>query len=135
MEDFEWKDKFSVNVVVMDKHHKKLLEYLAELQKELQEGDATQKVGDTLNALVEYTDFHFAEEERLLRAINFPELATQVNQHAYFTNEVHEMNKQFKQGTLPTRSVLAFLWDWFVKHITNEDHKYGEVMKRGNPLS
>jgi hemerythrin len=134
MENFEWKDKFSVHVDLMDKHHKKLLGYLTELQNELQEGNVTQKVGETLNALAEYTDFHFAEEERLLRAIDYPELATQLNQHAYFTNEVHEMNKQFKLGTLPTRSVLNFLWDWFVKHVTQEDHKYGEVMKRGNPL-
>lgn len=130
MERFEWKEKFSVHIKVMDEHHKKLLGYFDELQKEVAAGDATSKVEETLLALIEYTDLHFIEEVRLLKALNYPELTVQINQHAYFTNEVNEMYEQFKLGTLPSQSVLAFLSNWFIDHIMQEDLKYGKVMKQ-----
>lgn len=133
MEGFEWKDKFSVHVDEMDDHHKKLLEYFNELQNVIGSGAAAGKVNDTLLALIEYSGFHFAEEERLMKSMNSPELAVQINQHAYFTNEVNEMYKQFNQGKLPSQSVLAFLHNWFINHIMQEDFKYGEKIKKENP--
>lgn len=132
MESFEWKDKFSVNVDEMDNHHKKLMGYFSELQSEIQSGKATQKVRAILNALTEYSKFHFVEEERLMRAMNHLELATQINQHAYFINEVKEMSRQLDLQALPSRSVLGFLRDWFINHIMCEDSKYGTLMKQGN---
>jgi|SRR6185369_1231938 len=134
MKIVEWKDKFSVHVDEMDRHHKKLLGYLAELQNEIASDDAAKKVGDTLNALIEYAGFHFSEEERLMRAMSYPGLTVQIGQHAYFTNEVNEMLKQYHQGTLPSRSVLAFLSDWFINHIMQEDYKYGEMIIHGKPI-
>jgi len=133
MENFEWKDKFSVHVDEMDSHHKKLLRYFAELQDEIHSGNVTRKVGDILNNLAEYSRFHFTEEERLMKTISHPGLATQINQHAYFINEVKEMTRQFNQELLPSRSVLGFMRDWFIDHIMHEDSKYGALMKQGKP--
>jgi len=130
----EWKDKFSVHVDEMDRHHKKLLGYFAELQDEIKSPDAIRKIEDTLIALIDYTDFHFTEEERLLKAMSYPRLAVHINQHDYFTNEVKEMYKQFKLGTLPSQSVLAFLSDWIINHILLEDFKYGEKMNQSKPI-
>lgn len=135
MASFEWKDKFSVHVDEMDDHHKKLLGYLTELQKEIQSGNSTRQAGNILIALGEYSRLHFTEEERLMRAIGHPELATQINQHAYFSNEVAEMARQLNLGTLPGRSLVAFLRDWFIIHIIQEDSKYGELIKQGEPLT
>jgi hemerythrin-like metal-binding protein len=133
MESFEWKEKFSVHVDEMDNHHKKLLGYFNELQTVIASGEAAGKVSDTLLALIEYSDFHFAEEESLLKSMNSPELAVQINQHAYFTKEVKEMRNQFDQGKLPSQSVVAFLRDWFINHIMQEDFKYGEEITKSNP--
>lgn len=129
MKSFEWKDKFSVNVDEMDKHHKKLLGYFNELQSEIQSGSATQKTEEILNALVKYASFHFIEEERLMRNMSHPGLAAQINHHAYFVNEVTEMTNQFKLGTLSGRSLSGFLGNWFIDHIMQEDSKYGQLIK------
>jgi len=130
MERIEWNDKFSVQVEDMDEHHKKLLGFFSELQNEIVLDNAPQKVEETLIALKEYSEFHFNEEVRLLKAMNYPDLAVQINQHTFFTNQVDEMYEQFKQGTLPNQSLLAFLRDWFINHIMQEDYKYGVMMKR-----
>jgi len=129
---FEWNEKFSVHIDEMDNHHKKLLGYFSALENKIRAGNATQKVGEILDALAEYANFHFTEEVRLMRVINYPELETHLIQHAYFTNEVNEMIGQFSRGTLPSQSVLAFLRDWFINHIMSEDFKYGVLIQRGN---
>jgi len=133
MESFEWKDKFSVNVDEMDKHHKKLLGYFNELQCAPQSGSATQKAEEILIDLVKYANFHFTEEESLMRNMSHPGLAAQINHHSYFVNEVTEMTKQFKTGTLSGRSLSEFLGNWFIDHIMHEDSKYGALMKQGKP--
>lgn len=129
MENFEWKDKFSVNVDEMDKHHKKLLEYFNELQYAHQSDSATQKTEEILNELVKYANFHFIEEELLMQKMGHAGLAVQINHHAYFVNAVTEMTKQFKIGTLSGRSLSEFLGNWFIDHIMQEDSKYGQLIK------
>jgi hemerythrin len=135
MGNLEWQERFSVHVQEMDRHHKKLLEYFAELEKEMQSSNAERQSGVILKALADYAEFHFAEEERLMRSMNYPELASHLNQHLYFTDQVREMFEQLQSGMLPPQSLLSFLKDWFVNHILMEDKKYGEMMKQGNPLS
>jgi len=135
MKSFEWKDKFSVHVDEMDKHHKKILGYFNELQVAIQSGSATHKTEEILNALVKYANFHFIEEERLMRNMSHPGLDTQINHHAYFVDEVTEMTIQFKLGVFSGRSMSGFLGNWFIDHIMQEDSKYGEMMKQGKALS
>jgi len=126
---FVWKDKFSVHVDAMDNHHKKLLAYLTELDDEIESLDASRKIGETLDGLTAYAAYHFIEEERLMTVLGHPGLESQRIQHAYFSNEVNEMIRQYAIGILPSRSVLAFLRDWFVNHILTEDFKYGELIR------
>lgn len=134
MKNIEWQDKFSVHVDEMDRHHKKLLGYLNEMQSVLASEDSAQKLKETILALIEYSEFHFTEEERLLKAIRFPGLEVQINQHSYFINEIREMRNQLTRGTLPGQSVIAFLRDWFTNHIMQEDIKYGNMLQQGKPL-
>lgn len=133
MGDFEWKDKFSVHVDEMDRHHKILLGYFTNLEAEINSADASRKIGEILDGLTGYAAYHFIEEERLMTVLGHPGLESQRMQHAYFSREVSEMGRQYALGILPSRSVLAFLKDWFVNHVLTEDFKYGELIRRGNP--
>jgi hemerythrin len=119
----------------MDRHHKKLLEYFAELEKEMQSGNAERQSGVILKALADYAEFHFVEEERLMRSINYSDLNSHLNQHAYFAEQIREMTEQAQIGVFPAQSLLSFLKDWFINHIMMEDKKYGEIMKQSSPLS
>jgi len=134
MESFIWKDKFSVHVDEMDRQHKRLLEYFTEIQEELMSGNMSQKAADLLDAVAEYFNFHFAEEERLMKSMNYPELTMQINLHAIFLDELDEVIRQFNLSAIPGRRVVALFRDWYVNHMIFEDHKYGVMIERGNPL-
>lgn len=132
---FEWKDRFSVNVDEMDKQHKRLLRYCIELQNELKSGATGQTLEDLLNNLIEYFNYHFAEEERLMKSMNYPELEMQHYLHAIFCTELEEVVRLFLRGDIPGRRVLALCSDWYINHMVFEDQKYGEMIKRGKPLA
>lgn len=134
MGTFAWQDKFSVNVAEMDKQHQRLLEYFSAVEAGISSGAPTQATGELLNTLIEYARFHFEEEERLMRAIQYADLESQLHAHNYFLNTLDEITAEFKAGTLPGRNVIATLRDWYINHITFEDKKYGKLIGEGNAL-
>jgi hemerythrin len=134
METFAWQDKFSVHVDEIDRQHKRLLEYFTDIQKELMSDNTSQKIANLLDAVAEYFDFHFAEEERLMKSMNYPELDMQINLHAIYLNELNEVIRQFNLGAIPGSRVVALFRDWYVNHMLFEDHKYGKMIERGKPL-
>jgi hemerythrin len=75
---------------------------------------------------VNYTRDHFAAEESMMGATNFPALATHQLKHRELTKQVEEFVGRFEKGDI-TLSVqlLNFLSDWLTNHIKGEDQKYG----------
>jgi hemerythrin len=125
---FSWSKKFSVNVDELDNQHRQLLGYLNELYDAVTRQQGEWCIGKLLDSLQSYAQEHFAEEEWLLEAVEFPELELQKKQHRYFTVEIARMKAAVsEQHELPPQSVLYFLRSWFLNHIFEEDKKYGEL--------
>jgi hemerythrin-like metal-binding protein len=126
---FTWKDQFSVSNEEMDLQHKKFFEYLNQMFDTVQRFDKEENLGHMFDNLTEYADHHFKSEESLLRNINYPDLSTQQQQHAFFISRLKEFknNHRSKQFALP-ESTLAFMKDWFLEHILQEDKKYGDFL-------
>jgi len=56
---FEWDEKYSVNVDEIDEQHKKLVDLIKQLHDSLEDGSASETVGEVLNEMAEYTEYHF----------------------------------------------------------------------------
>jgi len=79
----------------------------------------------TVNALVEYTDYHFKAEERLLRACRYPAYDEHKEMHESLTRRAQSMKEGFESGSAPTSiEVLLLLANWLNLHILEEDRKY-----------
>jgi hemerythrin len=134
---FSWSKKFSVNLDEMDNQHKQLLGYLNELYDAVVQHKGERVIGKVVDALESYSQVHFADEEWLLEAVEFPELELQRAQHRYFTEEVGKMKEAInRRHEVPPQSLLYFLRNWFLSHIFEEDKKYGEIfadVERGLP--
>ena len=125
-----WLDSYSVNSSAIDAQHKKLFTLINNLHDAMSEGKGKEVLGSTLDSLVDYAKVHFADEERMLMKINYPELATQQAEHNAFVQKVFELQGQYRAGkialTLPT---MEFLRDWLVNHILKVDKKYAPFVK------
>ncbi len=124
-----WTDTLSVGVQTLDNQHTVLVETLNDLHAAMMKGQARTVAGQLLHKLVDYTRDHFATEEAMMEAANYPALATHRLKHRELTKQVEEFVARFEKGDI-TLSVqlLNFLSEWLTTHIQGEDQKYGPCL-------
>jgi len=127
---FTWKEHFSVNIEEMDIQHKMFFEYLNQMFDAVRRSDKEENLEQLFDNLTEYADHHFNDEERLLKKNSYSDLGTQRQQHAFFISRLKELKNRHGSSnfSLP-ESTLAFMKDWFLEHILQEDKKYGEYLQ------
>ncbi len=125
-----WSDSYSVNVPKIDAQHKKLFVLINDLHEAMSQGKGKDALGAILDGLLDYTRVHFADEEKMLAKVNYPDLPAQKAEHAAFILKISELQTDFRAGKAAmTMPVMAFLKDWLVNHILKNDKKYAPFMK------
>lgn len=129
MDEFVWKESFSIGIEEIDLQHQTLLKCLNEC---INKAPATLEDGVVLALLDEirmYADTHFKAEENLMRSVSYPELEEQQQQHNFFVEQLAQMERAVNSGDKHVISSLAaFLRDWFVQHILEQDKRIGVYM-------
>lgn len=125
----QWSEELSVGVVEMDRQHKKLVDLVNRLYEAMAAGQGDDVKKDILNELAMYTRVHFVAEEHLMRDRGYPTLTAHKALHDELTAKVKELNTKVQNGLLvPSVSLGNFLKDWLLKHIAQEDKKYGQFI-------
>jgi hemerythrin len=130
MSMFQWKPEYSVGYAQIDEQHKRLFELADELHDAMIAGKAKQILGKTLGSLIAYTKAHFATEERLMRAYQYPDYAKHKAAHDELTAQVVKFEKEFQgAGLATTLTLLPFLRAWLIHHIGETDRKIASYLK------
>ncbi|MGB3211147.1 MAG: bacteriohemerythrin [Desulforhopalus sp.] len=124
-----WSDSLSVGIDSIDSQHRKLVDLINELHKQMNSGSAKEAVGRTLAQLVEYTGEHFQHEEKLFAEHDFPEQDAHKEMHKKLVNQVLAFQDQFKKGEKDVSlELMEFLKDWLVDHIKKTDKQYSPFL-------
>jgi hemerythrin len=128
-EIFIWRDTFSINVAQMDSHHKRLIE-IANAIIEHMHGDANRAaLAKAFDALVEYTHYHFTAEEKLMALYAYPGVDGHSKRHGGMIRQVAEYQERILSGNVPEKAGFRhFFESWLVRHILDEDRKYGAFL-------
>ncbi len=128
MAKIEWNDTFSVKVKELDEHHKKLINYINELQESMKLGKGKEIIGEIIDKLADYTKFHFSAEENYMTKFNDPGYEKHKEGHEYFVSKVEEFRNEIEKSTSQVSiQVLGFLIEWLLNHILNVDKKYSKL--------
>lgn len=127
MKTFEWSPVFETGLEEVDTQHRRLVELVNDLGDKLESGEA-QHIDATLNALAQYTVYHFGCEEALMRSAGVdPEYAQRHEAtHRLFVKQVTDWISQRNapgQTTLP--QLLDYLANWLIFHILGDDQSMG----------
>lgn len=68
----QWKEEYSIGEEEIDSQHKRLFEIAAGAFSIVSPSERAAKVKETIRRLVEYTRFHFDEEERFMKEELYP---------------------------------------------------------------
>ncbi len=127
MEEFKWKDSYSVGNEDIDRHHKKLLALFNELALLIEKDDETHRFSSikVISELNVYAVFHFKKEEKLMEAGNYNNLDKHKELHKDFIAQVNKFkDNYFNNDPLVNYEMFNYLSNWILTHVLVEDAKY-----------
>ncbi|WP_305044822.1 bacteriohemerythrin [Geoalkalibacter sp.] len=126
-----WSDDLSVGIAHIDRQHQKLVEMVNQMFAAMKSGQGDAMLGDILAQLVDYTQKHFFEEERLMKSHQFPDFEEHKAAHAHLVGQVADFQQKFKAGKVSVSSDLFnFLKGWLINHIQGTDKNYGPFLNQ-----
>lgn len=124
-----WDAKYSVGVTAMDAQHTVLFEILNQLYDAMTARQDRAVLGDLLTRLSNFAHQHFAEEEQMMAAAQYPELEPHRVLHRDLLEKVEDFKLRLNRKELTiSLHLLNFLRDWLTRHIQQVDHNYSAWM-------
>lgn len=121
----EWKPFYSVGDEYLDSQHREILSLVNWLYEAMESGQEEASVPLLARRLVDYTNKHFADEERKMRAVGFDGLERHVTLHKALAEKTQDFLYQCTKGEPPkARDLLMFVRQWWLNHIMEEDKRY-----------
>lgn len=121
-----WHSIFSVGIDSIDRQHQQLFEIGNRLHESCQQRADRAVLCRIFDELFEYTGYHFAEEERLMQQIRYPDLARHRGYHEKLVALVRQYRVQMLAGVpnIETRA-LEFVKMWLTAHVLGTDREIG----------
>lgn len=127
----DWYDDYNVNIDIIDGQHQELVKVVTRLQKTLSSDSLNAEIANTLKFLVDYSQQHFHDEEKIMASIAFEELEQHKILHGKLISEVKSILIGLKKGkNVNPYDLIDFLTDWLINHIRYEDKKIGRAMEQ-----
>jgi hemerythrin len=120
----QWEERYAVGIAIIDEQHKQLFGLTNALYEFCREGEisARENFKAVLRTAVDYINFHFTMEERIMERVNYPESAEHKRDHLRFVKKVLEESKLFEEGkSFVPHAFVRFLRDWILTHIAVSD--------------
>ena len=130
MESLQWTPNLSVGDATLDSDHKKMIAMI-NMAFDAMNGPDPQAPSVILKELMDYTRYHMAEEEKVMKEMGYPDLEEHRRVHAALTLQVASYQKQVDSASqaVPAKEIFQFLSHWLISHIVGQDLKYAPYLE------
>ena len=131
MNKIEWDKSLATGIKSIDYEHKMLIERLNAVIEAIDQNQGEGAIAKTLDFLLDYTNFHFSNEEKFISGHGYPGLELQQKHHKEFKEHVNQLILDFQQeGAEKDIAVQIhdFLFFWLKKHIMEVDHQLAQYV-------
>ena len=77
-----------------------------------------------ISSLSDYVIYHFSEEEKFMRSINYGDYENHVFLHADIRDEINFYKDALKENNFDIVDFIEFFYKWIVEHIKKSDTDY-----------
>ncbi|MGE5679114.1 MAG: bacteriohemerythrin [Pseudomonadota bacterium] len=128
---YEMKQEYFTGIDFIDEEHAKLFSIANEVYELLTNQfipDKYDYIMEVINALKDYTKYHFTHEEEYMNSIGYRRILSQKVEHADFIEKINSFNSDAvdagqKEALL---ELVDFLNTWLVEHIMKRDKLIAE---------
>lgn len=118
---------------LIDNEHKELIARVNKLVESCEKGTEKVTAVKTLDFLMDYTEFHFSDEEKLQQEVGYDKLDQHREQHEAFKKSVDELRQMLEEEEGPTDAfvdaVNKNISQWLVDHIQGWDKAVAEYIR------
>jgi len=129
---FIWKNEWVTGNATIDTQHKQLFKAINDLLDACSGGQGRVKLDSTIQFLIDYTNKHFSDEEKIQQQYNYPDAPNHKKLHNAFKSMVLGLAQKLRTEG-PSIAIVAKvnsdLGDWLVKHVQREDKKIAEYIR------
>lgn len=125
-----WTHDLETGIADVDAQHLVLVDHINKFHDAFQSNNFVDTKNE-LRDLIDYTAFHFGEEEKMLEAAQYHMLEPHKKVHANFVKRMTDMQERYENGDHQAAQELVELLDgWLFRHIRLNDHGYVEHVKK-----
>ena len=105
---------------------KQIFGFCNQMHEQMKVGADEEDIKKTINDLIEYTIFHFTEEEKKMAAEGYSGLEAQKRAHKLFTDKLKEFQSEAEAGmaVFVVSEMSKLATDWLKEHIMVMDKQY-----------
>lgn len=125
----QWTKNLEIGVPFVDADHKVLIDLLNQVEACIVENEESTVLGSVLDALVEYTEYHFHREEKMMAFSGYADLEQHAQTHRKLSQQVRDVCVNFERDpwSVDPQGVRDFLQNWLVDHIMGHDFAYRDA--------
>ncbi len=118
---------------LIDSEHKELISRVNKLVESCAKGTEKLTAIKTLDFLMDYTEYHFTDEEKLQKEVGYDQLDAHHEKHEEFKKAVGELREMLEDEEGPSDAfvdaVNKNVSDWLVNHIQTWDKAIADFIK------
>lgn len=124
----KWLPEYNTGIDVIDDQHKRILDYINELQQVDIISDRAQ-IKEILDNIIDYTQSHFTFEESLQEEANYKYRVPHKRVHDLFIKRIEGYRQNFDEGKSIENELSEVLAKWLINHIQHDDADYVGAVK------
>jgi len=129
---FPWNENFDTGMPIIDEQHRKLVDLLNDLARNLALGEDTLELNRVFDELADYAVYHFQTEEAIWKKY-LPEdemSGAHVKTHQSFVDEVLKLKNNLNglSSELVVDEIVSFLTHWLAFHILETDKHMAKIV-------
>lgn len=121
---------------LIDGEHKELISRVNKLVESCEQGTEKMTAIKTLDFLMDYTEYHFTDEEKLQKEVGYDQLDAHHAKHEEFKQSVSELREMLEEEEGPSEAFVSAvnknITDWLVNHIQKWDKAIADFIKAQN---
>lgn len=130
MAKMPWSEQFSVGIEVIDQQHRKILEYINQLDDINSGIQSNREIGRLIDALIDHTIYHFNFEEKIQEEAGYPYINAHRRLHVQFAKRLTGFQTRVAEGEDISGELESFLTSWLLDHLKHDDSDYVELAKQ-----
>lgn len=124
-----WWTEFEIGIPDMDAQHRELFDLAKEFAGGIEANEDRAALAAKMDNLINYTFYHFREEEKLLARHGYSGHDQHMDIHSRQICEIEALARRIESGEhIGPEEFRSFFLSWIVFHILVEDRKYARVL-------